>query len=126
MGTDLSLRLPDRPGSMAELCQRLADAGVVIEGICGLIESGIDVDHLLVRDEAAARAACESVRAEVLRTRQVLVVEGARGAQGLAGITRKVADAGVGIDLIYLAAGERVVLGVDDLDRALSALKRPP
>jgi hypothetical protein len=60
-----------------------------------------------------------------LRSREVLVVEGARGAPGLAAIARRVADAGVGIDLIYLAADEGVVFGVDDLGGALSALKRP-
>jgi hypothetical protein len=94
VGTDLSFRLRDRPGSMAELCERLADAGVVIEGICGLIESGLDVDHLLVRDEDAARAACETAGGEVLLSREVLVVEGARGAQGLAAIARRICRRG--------------------------------
>jgi hypothetical protein len=41
---------------MAELCEGLAGAGVVVDGICGLIEAGIDVDHLLVRDPDTARA----------------------------------------------------------------------
>jgi predicted amino acid-binding ACT domain protein len=35
VGVDLTVRLPDRPGSMADLCERLASNGIEIEGICG-------------------------------------------------------------------------------------------
>ena len=37
-------------------------------------------------------------------------------------ITRSIANAGVNINLIYIASNNRIVLGVDDLDKARNAL----
>jgi len=37
-------------------------------------------------------------------------------------IARKIADAGVNIDLIYIAANTRGVMGADDLEKARAAL----
>lgn len=37
-------------------------------------------------------------------------------------MVRRVADAGVNVNLVYLATGTRVVLGADDLDRARTVL----
>jgi hypothetical protein len=122
VGVDLTLRLPDRPGSMADLCERLASNGIEIEGICGLIERGVDVDHLLVRDANAARPVIEAAGAAVQAEREVLVVDDAHDLEVIARLTRRVAVAAVGIDLIYLAIDERLVLGVDDLEAVRSAL----
>jgi hypothetical protein len=42
---------------------------------------------------------------------------------GVAGsICRRIADAGVNIDLIYVATNTRLVLGVSDLEKARSAI----
>jgi hypothetical protein len=35
---------------------------------------------------------------------------------------RRIADAGVNVDLLYVATGTRVVFGVDDIDKAKSVL----
>ena len=35
---------------------------------------------------------------------------------------RRIADAGANLELVYIAAGTRLVLGVDDLEAARSAL----
>jgi len=40
----------------------------------------------------------------------------------LGGICRRIADAGVNIDLIYAATGTRIVLGVDDFEKARSVI----
>jgi len=37
-------------------------------------------------------------------------------------MARKIGNAGVNIDLIYLAENNRIVLGVDNIDKALTAL----
>lgn len=122
VGVDLTLRLPDRPGSMAELCERLTRARVAIDGICGAIEMDVDIDHLLVRDADAARSVIETAGGEVRRARNVLVIHDAHRLETLAGLTRRVAEAGVSIDLIYLGTDGRLVLGVDDIKAARSAL----
>jgi len=41
---------------------------------------------------------------------------------GLAEAARRIADAGVNINLAYVASDNRVVIGADDLDKARAAL----
>ena len=40
----------------------------------------------------------------------------------LGGVTRRIADAGVNLELLYLATGTRVVVAADDLDKAETAV----
>ena len=40
----------------------------------------------------------------------------------LADLARKVAHAGINLDLVYVATGSRVVLGAEDLDSLRAAL----
>jgi len=119
---DLTVLLENRPGTLASLGESLGKAGVNIEGFCGFPAEGQAIGHLLVEDAAAARQALEQAGAKVTGERDVLVVniENRTGALGQA--ARKIADAGVNIDLVYLASDNRVVVGADDLDKARAAL----
>ena len=40
----------------------------------------------------------------------------------VADLTRKIAEAGVNLDLVYVATGTRVVFGTDDLDALRAVL----
>lgn len=64
-GTPVTVELEDRPGSLAELAERLAAAGV---GIHGLLVIGHRGPNVLVAvttdDEAAARAVLDGVGAQ--------------------------------------------------------------
>ena len=59
---------------------------------------------------------------EVVQDRDVIVheLEDVPGSAGAA--LRRIADAGANLELVYIAAGTRLVLGVDDLEAARSAL----
>ena len=59
---------------------------------------------------------------EVVQDRTVIVhdLEDVPGSAGAA--LRRIADAGANLELVYIAAGTRLVLGVDDLEAARSAL----
>lgn len=122
MAKDLTVHLEDRPGTLAGMAEALGKAGVNIEGGCGFPAEGKGVFHLLVEDAAAARKALEAAGMKVAAERDVLVtaVEDKPGALGA--ITRKIADAGVNVDLLYLGSGTRLVLGVSDPARAKAAL----
>jgi hypothetical protein len=124
MATDLTIILEDRPGTMADVGEALGNAAVNIEGLCGFPCEGKGMGHVLVEDAAsvAARGALEGIGIEVQRERQVLVMEIENRPGALAEVSRRIANAGVNIDLVYLAAGNRLVLGVDDADRARRAL----
>jgi hypothetical protein len=58
----------------------------------------------------------------VTREREVVVVEVEDRAGVLADLTRKIAKAGVNLDLVYVATRNRVVFGADDLEALKAAI----
>ena len=116
MAWDLEVELVNKPGTIADLGEAAAAAGVNLSGICGFPCEGVGVTHVLVDDADGATGALESAGMNVRGRREVLVtsVENRPGALGE--LVRSFADAGVNVDLIYVAADNRMVLGVDDLD----------
>ena len=123
MAWDIKVTLEDRPGTLAYLGEATGAAGINIDGGCLLpCKEGTAVFHLLVEDPAAARQALEAAGVDVGGEREVLVVDFDDRPGEFGRIARRIADAGVNIDLFYLAADTRVVFGVDDLDAARAAL----
>lgn len=122
MAKDLTVILKDRPGTLADLGEATGKAGINIEGICGFPAEGRGVVHVLVEDAAGARKAFEGAGLQVEGERDVVVakIENRPGQIGM--VCRKVADAGVNIDLIYENADGMLVLGVDDMGKAQAAL----
>jgi hypothetical protein len=122
MAKDLTVILEDRPGTLATLGEALGKAGVNIDGLCGIPSEGKAVIHVLVEDAAAARRAIEAAGLTVRADRDVLVqnVEDRPGALGQ--MARRLANAGVNVDVVYLATKTRVVIGTSDLGKARAAL----
>ena len=122
MATDLTVRLINRPGTLAQASDALGRAGVNIEGACGFICGDQAVYHVPVEDLERARRALIDSGFEIQDERQVAMtpVENRPGAA--AALLRRVADAGLNVDLIYTTGDGRLVLGGDDapgLRRAL-------
>jgi hypothetical protein len=120
---DLTVTLEDRPGTLADLGEALGRAGVNIEGISGFPCEGKGLLHILVKDVEVARAALKNVNIEIKAERDILVwdiaekdVVGKPGSLGT--LCRHLANAGVNINLIYQTENNRVVLGVDDIEKA--------
>ena len=122
MAKDLTVILEDRPGTIADMGEALGKAGINIEGGCGFPSEGKGVIHILVEDVVAARRALQQAGLEVRDERQVLVLEIENRPGVLGNIIRRIAKAGVNIDLMYLAANTRLVIGVDDIDKARAAI----
>jgi hypothetical protein len=122
MATDLTVFFEDRPGTLAEMGEALGRAGVNIEGGCGFPCEGEAEFHLLVQDAVAAKRVLHDAGIEVHVERQVLEVEVEDRPGALGEVARRLADAGVNIDLLYLNGKGQVVLGVDDLDKARQVL----
>lgn len=116
MAWDITVELENRPGTIADLGEAAGKAGVNIDGVCGFPCEGVGVIHVLVEDVDTATSALQSAGVKVRDTREVLVaaLEDRPGVMGE--LARKFADAGVNIDLLYLATDTRVVLGVDDIE----------
>jgi hypothetical protein len=118
---DLTVVTPDRPGTLAELTDAIGRAGINIEGVSGHSRDGNGVIHLLVEDHRAARQIVESLGLQVEDERDVLVMDTEDRPGGLAAVAGRVAETGVNIDFLYGLRG-RVVLGLDDVDKAERAL----
>ena len=120
---DLAIDLDDRPGALAELGEALGRAGVSIEGGGAWVVGGRGVAHFLFADGAAARAALEAAGIRVLAEREVIVQRLQQAVPGQLGeLTRRMADAGVNIEVLYSDHEHQLILVVDELDegRAVS------
>lgn len=122
MFKDLTVILEDRPGTLADMGEALGKAGINIDGFCGVVVEGRGLMHILVQDSEKTRQTLEASGIEVTGELDVLVVEGEDKPGVLGSIARRLADAGVNIQLAYLATSTRVVLGADDLEKARSIL----
>lgn len=128
MPTDLTVILDDRPGELARLGECAGAAGVNIAGLAAFTGDGRGVVHVLVdTDQGVARlqATLRAAGMGVADVREVLVVDVADQPGTLGELTRRLADAGVNIDLAYTTfGGVRIVIATDDMTSAREALAR--
>ena len=76
-----------------------------------------------MQDDAATRAALSEAGIEVGAERDVLVVDVENRPESMGEVARRIGDAGVNVDLVYTTFGDvRLVVGVDDIDKARAAL----
>ena len=122
MAIDLTVILEDRPGTLADMGEALGKAGINIEGLCGFPSEGKGVIHILVEDGPTARRALEEAGLEVRSERQVLILDVEDRPGEFGRICRRIANAGINIDLVYLATNTRLVVGADDLDKARTVI----
>jgi hypothetical protein len=113
----------DGPAVNARIGEALGRADVNIEGTFGSARLG-EV-HLLVEDPARARRALEDAGFEVAEERDVILrsmkVANRPGSWG--SIARRLADKNVNIEFHYMATDTRIVVAVDDYDRAITAMQ---
>jgi hypothetical protein len=115
---DLAIALKDRPGALAEMGEALGKAGVSIEGGGAWVFCGEGIAHFLVEDGTAARVALEAAGIRVLAERDVLVQRLKQDVPGQLGLlTRRMADAGVNIEVLYSDHDHQMILVVDDIAR---------
>ena len=115
---DLAIRLENRPGALAEMGEALGKAGVSVEGGGGFLLGGEAMMHFLFEDGSAARRALEEAGIEVVEDREVLVQRLKQDQPGqLGAIARKMAEAGVNIEVIYSDHQNQLILVVDELEK---------
>jgi len=120
---DLAIRLENRPGALAEMGEALGRAGVSVEGGGAWVVDGVGVAHFLFHDGTAARRALEDAGITVIAERDVVVQRLKQDEPGQLGkLTRRMADGGVNIEVLYSDHDHQMILVVDDLEagRAIS------
>src|SRR5207237_10654922 len=123
---DLTIELDEKVGAVASAAEALGKAGVNIEGICGFVVGGKGVGHVLVADPGKARQALQTAGARVTSEQDALVLDIEDKPGSLGKLTRKIADAGVNLNAVYLATKTRVVIGAPDIDKAPPAAGKAP
>jgi hypothetical protein len=115
---DVTIELRDRPGALAEMGEALGRAGVSIEGGGAWVVSGRGIAHFLFHDGEAARRALEAAGIRVQAVREVVVQRLRQTVPGQLGrLSRRMAEAGVNIEVLYSDHANQLILVVDDLAR---------
>jgi hypothetical protein len=122
---DVVVILDDRPGELARLGEVTGAAGINIDGFAAFTGDGRGVVHVLVADDRrdGLRTALDAAGMPVADEREVLVVNVADEPGSMGDVARRLADAGVNVDLCYTTfGGVRLVFGTDDIRLARSVL----
>ncbi len=122
MAVDLVIDIENSPGALARVAAAISDAGVNIAAATCVGPAERAELHILVPHAEAARRALAISHVAVTREREVVVVDVEDRPGELADLTRKIAQAGVNLDLVYVATRNRVVLGAADLAALRAAL----
>jgi hypothetical protein len=122
MAKDLTIILEDKPGTLADLGEATGRAGINIDGMCGFPCEGKGLIHILVEDAEATRRALEEAGIEVGAERDVLLLKQGEDIEDKPGTTgelmRRMADAGVNVDLVYAKWDGTIIVGADDVNKA--------
>lgn len=122
MAFDLVIDIENAPGALAEVAAAISDAGVNIAAATCIGPGESAELHILVPHPEAARHLLAISHLAVTREREVVVIDVEDRPGVLADLTRKIAEAGVNLDLVYVATRNRVVFGAQDLPGLRQAL----
>ena len=120
--SDLLIEVENKPGALAAIAAAISDAGVNISAATCTNANDVAALHILVKHPEAAKHALATAGVTITREREVVVVDADDQPGVLADLARKVAKAGVNLDLLYLATKTRIVFGSPDLDGLRRAL----
>ncbi len=123
MAVDLVIDIENTPGALARVAAAVSDAGVNIAAATCVGPGERAELHILVPHAEAARHALAISHVAVTREREVVVVDVEDRPGVLADLARKIAAAGVNLDLVYVATRNRVVFGAADLPALRAALE---
>jgi hypothetical protein len=122
MAVDLLIDVEDTPGALARVATAISDAGVNIAAATFVGPGDRAEIHILVPHGEAVKHALAISHVAVTGEREVVVVDVEDRPGVLADLTRKIARAGVNLDLVYVATRNRIVFGAEDIAALRAAL----
>lgn len=108
----------------AEIFETLGEANITMQAACTFPRLEGQIVHVVVTDEDGDTA-YEALRSGgfiPLDRRDVIIADIEVGPGELGKLARRIADAGAKVFIMYMATGDRVVIGADDLDKVQSVL----
>lgn len=123
--TQLSIGLPNSPGSLAHMSDMLRAADVNIEALFCAEGPQTTTVHLVVDDPETAKMVLQKIGP--VESATILAIQIANKPGSIAQVARKCAGAGINIRHIYATSsngkGALVYLATDDIEKTTSALK---
>ncbi|MCZ2099535.1 MAG: ACT domain-containing protein [Anaerolineae bacterium] len=117
MATEFTVSIEDRPGALAHLAEALAQNGINITAIHATPCPGQGFVQLITNNNDATVNALRDARIDYT-VREVLLVNLVDQPGSLAQLARRLADAGININAVYINMRGQIVLDTDDLPRA--------
>src|SRR5436190_7239627 len=122
---DLSVTLPDKPGSLFKATDAIAKRGINIEGYC-VVPSGKDKEgifHLLTSDPNGARKALEDVGFTVREELDAFAVKIQDKPGALASVLRPIADAELNVGVTYSLSDGRIAFAGREISQIRSLVQ---
>jgi len=123
MAYDLTIDIENTPGALADVAAAISDAGVNIAAATCVGPGDRAELHILVPHAEAAKHLLAISHVAITREREVVVVDVQDRPGELADMARRIAQAGVNIDLVYVATRNRVVFGATDIEALRAAVE---
>ena len=116
---DVEVDLDDRPGALATVGEAIGRAGISTDGGGAFVTGGRGVAHFLFENGTEAAHAMTAAGLRVRAVREVIALKLRQGEAGQLGkLCRRMADAGVNIEVQYSDHANRLILVVDDMQTA--------
>ena len=119
---DLTINLENTPGTVATAAEALGNAGINIEGGFGMAMGDRGELHVLVADADGARKALQAAGVDCGADRDVEVVSLIDEPGELGRHLRRIAEAGINLDMVYTATNTRLVMAASDMDALRRAM----
>ena len=114
---NFTIKLENRPGALAEIGEALGRSGISIEGGGVFTADKVAIANFLFLHDVPARKVLEAAGICVLEEREVLVQRLHQGEPGQLGrIARRMAEAGVNIEVQYSDHEHQLILVVDKIE----------
>ncbi|HEY1333503.1 MAG TPA: ACT domain-containing protein [Myxococcaceae bacterium] len=122
MAVDLVIDIENSPGALAEVAAAISDAGVNISAATCVGPAERAELHILVPHAEAVKHSLAISHVAVTGEREVVVVDVQDRPGVLADLTRRIARAGINLELVYVATQNRIVFGAADVAGLRAAL----
>jgi hypothetical protein len=118
----LSVFIENKAGRLTEVSEALGAAGVNVRGFSVSDTAGFGIVRVVVDDPSRGRDALAQAGFTV-KTSEVICIDLPDQPGGLAGVLKRVSDAGVNIEYVYSLISTFLVINVADIDQAVTLLQ---
>ena len=120
---DLSITLPDTPGTLFKATDAIAKRGVNIEGYCVVPSGREGIFHLFTSDPASAKKALESAGFSIREELDAFAVQVPDRPGALASILRPISDQELNVGVTYSLTDGRIAFAARDTSQLRAAVQ---